>query len=124
MVGGFGFSGARSGIDYGTKITTSNAAASARQARTGIEFLKSDLERVLMINEALWIFIKEQHGYTDEDLIKKIAEIDMRDGKLDGKVAPEVKENNACGNCGRPIGRRRLICLYCGTALVRDPFER
>ena len=124
MIGGFAFSSARPGIDYGAKITAGNAAASAQQAKTELGYLKSDIERLLMINEALWIFLKEEHGYSDEDLIKKIAEIDMRDGKLDGRVKPVSKEKSVCKNCGRPVGKRRPTCLYCGAALVRDPFER
>ncbi len=60
-----------------------------------------DVEKLLMITEALWTIIKEQLGYEDEELIRRIEEIDMRDGKLDGKVKGSV--NPLCPECQRVL---------------------
>ncbi len=75
-----------------------------------------------MITEALWDILKEQHGYTDEDLTKRVQQIDMRDGKLDGRVAPSGVRS--CPSCKRPVSGRHLMCIYCGHALMSDLFAR
>jgi hypothetical protein len=100
------------------------AQAAGRKSDAENTILRAEIERLLMITEALWEFLKQEHGYSDEDLIKRIAEIDIRDGKLDGRVHPESSGPKECPDCGRPIGRRRPTCLYCGTPLVRGPFDR
>ena len=64
-----------------------DAVDAAREARTEVELLRMDVERLLIISEALWRMLREKGGYTDEDLVNRMAEIDLRDGALDGKVA-------------------------------------
>lgn len=98
------------------------AETSAREAKTELEYLKLDVERLLMITEALWNMVKEKHGYEDDELMRKINEIDLRDEKLDGRVAPSPPR--PCPKCNQPLAKRRISCIYCGTATTRDPFER
>jgi len=105
-------------------VSGSHGSGDAAAARSEAREASREVERLLMITEALWTMLKEQHGYTDEDLIKRIAEIDARDGKLDGRVTPEPGELPTCSQCGRPVGRGRAACLYCATPIVRDPFVR
>ena len=84
--------------------------------------LKQDIERLLMITEALWNLMKEQHGYAKEDLVRRIEDIDLKDGVLDGRVAtPSVEK---CPHCERPNSKKRSLCLYCGEPLSTDPFAR
>ena len=75
-----------------------------------------------MITEALWTLLKQQHGFADEVLTKLIAEIDLRDGKLDGRAAAQSPQ--PCPFCGRPISTRRPFCLYCGKPVQTGPFAR
>lgn len=98
------------------------AAKEASRARSENEEIKFDVEKLLMITEALWTILKEQLGYDDEELIRRVQEIDMRDGRLDGKVATSV--NPPCPECGRTLIGKRPKCLYCGTEVKRDLFER
>jgi len=44
------------------------AVKASRDARTEVELLRMDVERLLIICETLWTILKEQHGGTDEDL--------------------------------------------------------
>lgn len=99
-----------------------SASTKASAARTEIDFIKTDIEKLLMITEALWTFVKQQHDFSDEDLMQKIEDIDLRDGKLDGKVAKQAP--SACPNCKRTLIGGQPICLYCSTPVTRDPFER
>ena len=99
------------------------AARTAAEVRTQNETIKFDIEKLFMITEALWTLLKEQHGYTDENLIEMIEKIDLRDGKLDGKVAKSV-ERPTCPQCGRVLIRNQPRCLYCGAVAPQNPFGR
>ena len=99
------------------------ASRVATDVRRQNELMKCDVEKLFMLTEALWTILKEQHGYTDEDLIQRIQDIDLRDGKLDGQVA-KSKSKPDCPECGRKLMGRRPVCLYCGAEVARDPFER
>ena len=104
------------------EMSASVAQADVRRARTDLELMKFDIERLLMITEALWSILKEQHGYSDAELIKRVALIDARDGKLDGRVAAEPPK--PCPHCGRILEKKRPRCLFCGGVVAVDPFER
>ena len=104
--------------------TANRAERIASDVRTNNESIQFDIEKLFMITEALWIILKEQHGYDDEHLVHMIRDIDLRDGKLDGKVAKSA-ERLSCPKCGRSIIRRKARCLYCGAAAPQQqPFER
>ena len=98
------------------------AAGTAAEIRTQNMTIMRDVEKLFMITESLWTILKEKHGYVDEDLGQMIREIDLRDGRLDGKVARQ--QNPLCPQCARTLMGKHPVCLYCGTAVVRDPFER
>ena len=95
-----------------------DASAKADQANTQIEFLARDVERLSMVTQALWQILKDEHGYDDEVLRKKVMEIDLAD-RTEGGHAPQP-----CDQCHRPLARRHAHCLYCGAARKVDPFER
>ena len=107
----------------GTASATAHEAASAaRQAKSQVEGLEQDVERLLMITEALWSILKEVHGYDDRELFRRVVDIDMRDGRLDGKVAKKEAPN--CPHCGRKMIGAKPMCLYCGKHSIRNLFER
>lgn len=108
--------------DRTAQSTASEARAEAQRVRTELELLRLDVERLLMITEALWEFIKKEHGYADEQLQDVIAQIDLRDGKLDGRVASAPPQK--CPACGRALARKRPFCIYCGSAVQLDLFAR
>ena len=99
-----------------------NASSKASDAQSKIQMLKYDVEKLLMITEALWGILKDEHGFDEEELIRRVQEIDLRDGVLDGKVKSSGPAR--CPDCDRPLIGKRPICLYCGTEIQRDLFER
>lgn len=116
-----------SGYGIGSTVEAAKAAAeaggAAARAGTEVTHLRREVNRLLMITEALWEYIREREGLTDEHLVAKIDEIDLRDGALDGRVekVPPVD----CTACGRTLAKRQPVCIYCGTdAESRDPFAR
>ena len=65
-------------------------------------------------------------GCTDAELVRRVNEIDLRDGRLDGKVANETIAPD-CTHCGRKIIGNRPVCLYCGAEAhptEAEPFRR
>ena len=90
----------------------------AEAAKSEADLLQHDIDRLLMISEALWSFLKKQHGYTDDDLAKAVGAIDLRNSGAD-KDAQEK-----CPSCGRMISAHRRLCLYCGKPVPESLFER
>ena len=105
-----------------TSSVAQSASEDARRAVTEIKNLRVDIEKLLMITEALWDIVKDQNGYTDEELLQRVRQIDLSDGKLDGKVAKSLPQD--CPNCQRPMSRNRPICLYCGAPVNQALFDR
>ena len=107
------------------EAVTSGQAASrlATEVRTQNEEIKFDVEKLFMITQALWEVLKHHHGYTDEQLEQMIQEIDLRDGRLDGKIAKST-EREKCTQCGRTMMRKRMQCMYCGQAGKHNSFKR
>ncbi len=78
-------------------------------------------EQLKLVTLAMWTLLKEHSGLIEGDLKKYIHQVDLMDGKLDGKV--NTKEKVDCGGCGRTILTTSLTCPYCGTELIRsNPF--
>ncbi|MCB1125876.1 MAG: hypothetical protein KDM81_05230 [Verrucomicrobiae bacterium] len=101
--------------------TADRAAHAASEVRRENESLRLDVEKLFLITRALWTLLQEQHGYTEEQLIQRIQEIDLEDGRLDGRIAQERPD---CPQCGRKLIGQRPVCLYCGAAVVLGPFQR
>jgi len=92
-----------------------DARAKAREAGQETERLRHDVDRLLLITEALWTLLKKQNGYKDENLSALVQEIDLRDGQLDGRAGKVAAL--PCPQCGRINSNRYPRCIYCGTAL-------
>ncbi len=114
--------GIRSMARAGAAETRSaTASAKAGRAEQDVRLLTREVDKLSMITEALWTLLKEQHGYTDEDLILRVTEIDLEDGVLDGKVRRDQGPRK-CPACSRTLSRRHPTCLYCGKPVAQEPF--
>jgi hypothetical protein len=97
------------------------AASNADSARSSIERTRDEsvetrrlIEGLRLTCQALWEIVRSQHGLTDDVILKKIEEIDLRDGKLDGKMTASVP----CPECNHEVRANRRNCLYCGTPIA------
>jgi len=101
----------------------------AQEARTAarevmqreIEELRKDVDRLLMINEAMWRIMRDRLQCTDTELVRLIHDIDLEDGHLNGRKGPSPQRH--CPNCQRALGKHRPTCLFCGTPVEYLPFE-
>jgi len=102
-----------------SSMRAGEAARTAREAASDAAEIEQRLDRTVMACEAMWLLLRDKLGLTELDLIDKINELDLSDGQLDGKVR---KTAVSCPKCRRTISRRHPRCLYCGQAIVHDPF--
>jgi hypothetical protein len=100
-----------------TEYDINEARAGAEEVKSEADRLKHDVDRLMMITEALWGFLKKQHGYSDDELVKAIGVIDVGHGG----AAKEAQEK--CPNCGRMVSEHRRLCLYCGSPVPQSIFE-
>jgi hypothetical protein len=111
-----------SGNDPAARMAASDARTTAREAKTEVDELRHDLDRLMLVTEALWRIVREKVQCTDEELVQRIQEIDMEDGKLDGRKAPTPARD--CPHCQRKLIKHQPRCFYCGKPVQFLPFER
>jgi len=95
------------------------AKSKVRRVESQLKVLEANLAKSMMINEALWELIRDQHGLTEKDLHEKLYEVDMRDGVLDGKHQRKAVE---CPNCSHTVSPRHPACIYCGQVIDDSVF--
>ncbi|MEI7833829.1 MAG: hypothetical protein WCJ56_11620 [bacterium] len=93
--------------------------AQAARLQRDINYYEQAIDRMTLLNMAMWSILKEKLGVTDEELLKRVEEIDLSDGRLDGKVHVQV---STCPQCNRQMSCKHQRCLYCGyTIPAQDP---
>ena len=102
--------------------TATQAENAAREAQTRTDLLRHDIDRVLLITEALWTFMKQEHGYTDDTLIQLIQDLDRQKTTASGTSVKDPP--TSCPSCGRNNAATRPFCMYCGKPLKMNPFAR
>jgi PHD/YefM family antitoxin component YafN of YafNO toxin-antitoxin module len=109
--------------DLAARNAAREAKTDARETKSDVYFLKQELERQMMISEALWRFVKKEFELSDKDLFEKVLEIDAEDGRVDGKVSRQEGPKK-CRVCDKTLPNRKNFCIYCGERYARDCFER
>ena len=104
--------------------SANDKAADAKQATSlhdsQIRQLQQQSDRLTLAVMALAELLGVADVGISQDMIEaKMREIDIRDGKLDGKVS---RFGKLCRGCDRISSERRTSCLYCGEDLPQDSF--
>jgi hypothetical protein len=106
------------------KQTAEEAEARIRRVDDRTQFIDRDFCRLegrvdaLAIGcQAMWELLRERTELTDDDILQRIHEIDLRDGEQDGRISANVVH---CTACDRPVKADRKTCLYCGDVMSRE----
>lgn len=91
-----------------------------KRQRSEFQNLEDELAKLRLITEAMWELTSEVTGLSIEQLARRIEEVDMDDGRADGrKVHPMLN----CTSCHAKVDHSSKICTYCGVpAPARSPF--
>ncbi len=106
-----------------TRATDAQRAAESAEAKVDrcankVENLQRHVERLSLACQAMWELLRGCSDLTEEDLEKKMLEIDGRDGCVDGKLGVQALD---CPSCGRKTSSKRDSCVFCG-APVKRPY--
>ena len=83
--------------------------------------LSRRFEKLALVCRAMWTLIQEKSNISEKELIQRTTEIDLLDGRADGRVSVPAR---TCQTCGHTIAPRHERCLYCGSKkLVDSVFE-
>jgi hypothetical protein len=94
------------------------AASSASRVQSDVANLEQVVESLMLTCQAMWELLREQSNLTDEALMRRIQEVDLRDGARDGRMAARA---STCSACSRPNNSRHTHCVYCGEILPPPP---
>ncbi|GAA5445185.1 hypothetical protein Misp06_03382 [Microbulbifer sp. NBRC 101763] len=94
---------------------SSDAKHDAKAALSSVRELEEKVDRLSLLCHALFEELERSTGFSESQLKEKMAEIDLRDGKLDGKFDPISGKN--CLDCGHKIRKSRPNCFWCGASL-------
>lgn len=96
-------------------LTAEKSLNQARDSRLTSNELADRFNRLLLVCQAMWTLLQEKTGLTEEDLLERVVELDLRDGRLDGQIARQVVK---CGKCGFAVSYEFMRCLHCGEKYV------
>lgn len=83
-------------------------------AQNKLDSFERRLDHISLACQALWELIRETTSLTEEDILAKMEEIDLRDARKDGKMSTTTVK---CESCGKISQSHRQTCIYCGEDL-------
>ena len=100
------------------RMEITDAKRMARKSQNEADELGTRIERLHLATMAMWELFSERLGVTEEQFLAKVQEIDLRDGRLDGRLSKRAQGAPvSCGACGRTNHAKRSSCLYCTAEL-------
>lgn len=102
---------------HGAKSDAARANSKALVIQDELARVYDRIDSLAMTCQAMWELIRDRTTLTDDDIDQRMQEIDLRDGKSDGKMKTPVRD---CAECGRVISRRHARCLYCGAEFQKS----
>jgi len=82
-----------------------------RQAtRDEITRLHDRIDRLVLVTESIWQLLAESAGLTEDDLDRRVVQLDGADGSQDGR---RTRAPVPCA-CGAKVSPRMGHCQFCG----------
>jgi len=98
------------------KTDAMQAKQDVAQYQERVRELEFAMGRTTLACQALWEILRSRFGLTEAELLAKINEVDLRDGKQDGRMTPMLI---SCPACGKPLNSKNSRCIYCCAAIQR-----
>lgn len=92
-----------------------DAQMDAKFAQKSIQELEEKVDRLSLLCHALFEELERTTGFSETQLKERMTEIDLLDGRQDGKYDPVL--GSSCPDCGRQIKKTRPNCFWCGARL-------
>ena len=99
--------------------TVPPASATDHITRTRVDELERRIDRFELENRVLWELVRDAFKMTDEDLERRVQELDRRDGVEDKKISSVPLR---CPSCKRVASSRHWRCLYCGQEFEKHAY--
>lgn len=90
------------------------ASMNSHQNKNDVARLEDRIDALSLACHAMWEILKEKHDVTTHELENKIEQLDLMDGKADGKLKNTATN---CPDCGHKLSKRHSNCFYCGSAI-------
>ncbi len=91
-------------------LAATDAIAISSRQRNDVYELHDRIDRLTLVVGAMWSLL-EEHGYSGDDLIARMQELDAGDGDPDGRVSPG---SAPCVQCGAMVAGDQASCQFCG----------
>jgi hypothetical protein len=98
------------------KADAESASRKAQSVEDKLDALSRRCDRLALACQAMWEILRERSGMADAEIEQKILEVDLRDGRVDGRISRSVVR---CDSCGRNSNSTRPGCIYCGAPLAK-----
>jgi hypothetical protein len=96
---------------YETVTAAARANMQGRKSNASVQQLEARVDKLVLVCRSMWELVRDNTSLTEDDLMNKVLELDLRDGVADGKMQQGVQK---CAHCGRALSPRHARCLYCG----------
>ena len=100
----------------GAERVADSAESKVDRAERTLDDLQRHVDRLSLACQAMWELLRECSDLKEEDLERKILEVDGRDGAVDGKIGVQQLD---CPSCGRKTNSKRKSCIFCGAPTKR-----
>lgn len=97
--------------------SSTDAKLKANNVGQSLMMLEDKMDTLALTCQALWELVRDNTKLNENDILDKIEEIDLRDGKKDGKIGSMA---TTCKKCGRNVSNRHTKCFYCGDETLKE----
>jgi hypothetical protein len=95
-----------------------DAGSAANRAENALAHLQDALDRQALVIRTLLTACEKAGLYTEQQFRELLDEVDLSDGRLDGKFKPQPAPRE-CPSCSKVNSKRAVSCMYCGAILER-----
>ena len=93
------------------EASAAGGRSSANEAARTARDLQEQVEKLTLICMAMWSMVQDVFSFTEEDLMRRVRDLDLMDGNADGKITRRIAK---CPKCNRVMSPKHKRCLYCG----------